>query len=303
MRDSSQRMSYHEFTISIPATFKDALIQQLTHAGCLGVVDQDDSITAYFPEAVDIKRIEHGLSIMQALLEKALPTGSLSFTHKLIPEQDWNETWKKDFRPVNVGVHFTVLPPWEKARKDRINLVIDPAMAFGTGHHETTRSCLELMDKYTPKINKDRFLDLGTGTGILAIAAAKLGYRRVTGVDTDELAIEAARKNIELNRAGGIEIREGSISDLDDSYDFITANIVSGVLVELAPLISTHLKQGGIAVLSGTLAGQDNEVIDAMTQAGLKLVERYRDGKWVSLVVSHRREIQLPRKRRPAKKT
>ncbi len=281
-------MSYHEFTIFLPATFKDALIQRLTNAGCLGVVDQDDSITVYFPETSDIKKIAHELSIMQALLEKALPTGRFSFTHKLIPEQDWNETWKKDFHAIDVGVHFTVLPPWEKQRKGRINLVIDPAMAFGTGHHETTRSCLELMDKYALKVRRDHFLDLGTGTGILAIAAAKLGYRRVIGVDTDKLAVDAAQKNAELNQTRSIEIRKGSISDLDDTYDFITANIIAGVLVELAPLIASHLKKDGIAILSGILTGQDKEVIKAMVQTGLNLVERYLDGKWVSLVVSPR---------------
>ncbi len=281
-------MSYHEFTIFLPATFKDALIQRLTNAGCLGVVDQDDSITVYFPETSDIKKIAHELSIMQALLEKALPTGRFSFTHKLIPEQDWNETWKKDFHAIDVGVHFTVLPPWEKQRKGRINLVIDPAMAFGTGHHETTRSCLELMDKYALKVRRDHFLDLGTGTGILAIAAAKLGYRRVIGVDTDKLAVDAAQKNAELNQIRSIEIRKGSISDLDDTYDFITANIIAGVLVELAPLIASHLKKDGIAILSGILTGQDKEVIKAMVQTGLNLVERYLDGKWVSLVVSPR---------------
>jgi ribosomal protein L11 methyltransferase len=142
------------------------------------------------------------------------------------------------------------------------------------------------MDKYTPQVRRDRFLDLGTGTGILAIAAAKLGYRRVTGVDTDKLAVEAARKNIELNQTGGIEIQKGSISDLDGTYDFITANIIASVLVELAPLMASHLKQDGIAVLSGLLTGQDKEVIEAMAQTGLNLVERYLGGKWVSLVVS-----------------
>jgi ribosomal protein L11 methyltransferase len=280
-------MSYFEFTIRIPAPFKDALIQQLIGAGCLGVVEHDnDRVTAYFPEAVDIKTIVHDLALVQALLEKSDPSEKFTFTHRIIPEQDWNETWKKDFHAIDVGVHFTVLPPWEKQRKGRINLVIDPAMAFGTGHHETTRSCLELMDKYTPQVRRDRFLDLGTGTGILAIAAAKLGYRRVTGVDTDKLAVEAARKNIELNQTGGIEIQKGSISDLDGTYDFITANIIASVLVELAPLMASHLKQDGIAVLSGLLTGQDKEVIEAMAQTGLNLVERYLGGKWVSLVVS-----------------
>jgi ribosomal protein L11 methyltransferase len=281
-------MSYYELTIHIPSPFKEALIRRLTAAGCLGVIEQDEMVTAYFPENVDIKTIVHDLSLVKALLDASSGSKGLTFTHSLIPEQDWNETWKKGFDPIDVAEHFTVLPPWEAPRKDRINLVIDPAMAFGTGHHETTRSCLELLDRYTPKVNKDRFLDLGTGTGILAIAAAKLGFRQVTGVDTDRLAVDAAKKNIKLNRSGGIDIREGSITDLVDTYDFIAANIISGVLVALAPQLASHLKPGGIAVLSGILIGQDDEVIEAMAEAGLKLVERYIDGKWVSLVESHR---------------
>lgn len=280
-------MSYYEFTIHILSPFKEALIRRLTAARCLGVIEQDEMMTAYFPETVDIKTIVHDLSLIKALLNASSGPESLTFTHSLIPEQDWNETWKKGFDPIDVAEHFTVLPPWEAPHKDRINLVIDPAMAFGTGHHETTRSCLELLDRYAPKVNKDRFLDLGTGTGILAIAAAKLGFRQVTGVDTDGLAVDAAKKNIELNHSGDIDIREGSIADLGEAYDFIAANIISGVLVALAPQLASHLKPGGIAVLSGILIGQDEEVIKAMAEAGLKLAERYIDGKWVSLVFSH----------------
>jgi ribosomal protein L11 methyltransferase len=279
-------MSYYEFTIDIPSPFKEALIRWLTAVGCLGVIEQDEMVTAYFPGTVYIKTIVHELSLIKALLDASGGPEGLTFTHALIPEQDWNETWKKGFDPIDVGDHFTVLPPWEAPRKDRINLVIDPAMAFGTGHHETTRSCLELLDKYAPKVNKDRFLDLGTGTGILAIAAAKLGFRQVTGVDTDRLAVDAAKKNIELNHSGGIDIREGGIDDLGDTYDFIAANIISGVLVALAPQFASRLNPCGIAALSGILMGQDKEVIEAMAAAGLKLVERYIDGKWVSLVFS-----------------
>ncbi len=277
-------MPYYEFTIHIPSAFKEALIRRLSAAGCLGVIEQDEMVTAYFPETVDIKTLIHDLSLVKALLDASSGPGGLTFTHALIEEQDWNEAWKKGFSPIDVADNFTVLPPWEPLRKNRINIVIDPAMAFGTGHHETTRSCLELLNRYAPKVNKDRFLDLGTGTGILAIAAAKLGFRQVTGVDTDRLAVDAAIKNIDLNHSGGIDIREGSIADLSDSYDFIAANIISSVLVALAPQLASHLNPRGVTVVSGILSSQDDEVIEAMTHAGLKLIERYLDGKWISLV-------------------
>ena len=278
-------MSYYEFIIKIAGPFKDALIQRLTDAGCLGVIEQDETITAYFPETVDIGTITKDLSLLEALFDKSDKFQSFSFSHALIPEQDWNESWKKGFTPLDVGKRFTILPPWEKKREGRINLIIDPGMAFGTGHHETTRSCLVLMEKYDQKVAKEGFLDLGTGTGLLAIAAFRLGYRHIVAIDTDPLAVEATKTNSALNRIDGLEIREGSIADLNETYDFIAANIISGVLVQIAPSLSAHLKPGGIAILSGILKGQENEVIEAITAAGLKLLEQYRDGKWVSLVI------------------
>jgi ribosomal protein L11 methyltransferase len=280
-------MSYYEFIIKVTGPSRDTLIQRLTDAGCLGVVEQDDTITAYFPETVDIETITKDLSLLKALFEKSDKVQDLSFSRTLIPEQDWNESWKKGFTPLDVGERFTVLPPWEKKREGRINLVIDPGMAFGTGHHETTRSCLVLMEKYAGTRAKERFLDLGTGTGLLAIAASRLGYRHIAAIDTDPLAVDAARTNSALNQIDGLEIREGSIADLNETFDFIAANIISGVLVQLAPALAAHLKPGGIAVLSGILAGQENEVVEAMLQAGLKLLEQYRDGKWISLAIGH----------------
>ena len=278
-------MSYYEFLIKIPDAFRDKLIQRLTDAGCLGVIEQDEAITAYFPETVDISAITDDLSLLNTLLEKSGQVRGLFFSRALIPEQDWNESWKKGFLPIDVGERFTILPPWEKMHDGRINLVIDPGMAFGTGHHETTRSCLVLMEKYADAGAKERFLDLGTGTGLLAIAASKLGFRSVIAVDTDPLSIEATHKNVELNQVTNVDIREGSVVKAPGMFDCIAANIISGVLVQLASALASYLKPGGIAVLSGILRGQENEVIEAITQVGLRLLEQYQDGKWVSLVI------------------
>ncbi len=279
-------MAYHELSIRMPALFREALIRKLTSTGCLGVIEQDDSLIVYFPETTDLTRIRGELSIMQSLLEKSGQNTPLTYSISIIADQDWNESWKKGFVPIDVGNRFTILPTWEQQKKDRINLIIDPAMAFGTGHHETTRSCLVLLEKYAEMSKKNSFLDLGTGTGILAIAALKLGFHRVLALDTDLLAVEAARKNLELNHAAGVEIVEGSIANLSESFDFVAANIISGVLVLLAPQIAAHVRPGGIAVLSGILGNQGDEVLAATTQAGLKLMERYPDGKWISLAVT-----------------
>jgi len=280
-------MPYFEFTIKIAAPLTDAVIQKVMDVGCLGVIEQGDSIIAYFPDTADIKIITNELFLLQTLLERSDLDHRLSFSYSLIPEEDWNETWKKGFNPIDIGERFTILPPWKERRKYRINIVIDPAMAFGTGHHGTTRSCLILMERYADKNRNKNFLDLGTGTGILAIAAKYLGFQRVVAVDTDPMAVDAALLNINFNQVQDIEVREGSISGLNETYDFITANIISGILILLAPALAAHLTTGGTAILSGILTGQENEVIEAIAQAGLKLLEQYHDDKWVSLVVTH----------------
>jgi ribosomal protein L11 methyltransferase len=280
-------MAYHELTINISEPCKDALIQRLSEWGCLGVIEQDEFLIAYFPESIDISTIINEFSIFKTLFEKAGYVPNLTFKHTLIQEQDWNESWKKGFTPLDVGEHFTILPPWERKHDNRINLIIDPGMAFGTGHHETTRSCLVLLEKYDGKCAKDRFLDLGTGTGLLAIAASKLGYKHVLAVDIDPLATEATRMNMELNKVTNVVVREGSIVEASGTFDCITANIISGVLIQLVPRIASRLKTPGIAVLSGILVEQADEVISAFQQTGMKLLEKYCDGKWVSLVVAH----------------
>ncbi len=277
-------MAYHEFIITISEPFRDALIRRLTGSGCLGVIEQDEAITAYFPETIELRSITDELSLLNTILTRSGQT-ELTFSHRMIPEQDWNETWKEGFHAIDVGERFTILPPWEEKKKGRINIVIDPAMAFGTGHHGTTRSCLVLMERYAETSGKEQFLDLGTGTGILAIAASLLGYRQVVAADTDPLAVDAAKTNSALNGIAGIDIRLGGIDGLQESFDFIAANIISGVLVQLASALAARLKCGGTLICSGILRGQEDEVITAMQQQRLILIERYHDGKWVSLVL------------------
>jgi len=277
-------MAYYEFTITIPDAFLGALVQRLTEQGCLGFLEKEDILVAYFPDSADMKPVFRELEVMKSLMEKTGQGQHLVYRHALIPEQDWNESWKKGFVPIDVGERFTILPPWEQQSDNRINLVVDPGMAFGTGHHETTRSCLVLMERYADKTGKDRFLDLGTGTGLLAIAAVKLGYRNVIAVDTDPLSIEAVARNKELNHVSDIELIQGSIADVHGTFDVIAANILSGVLVQLAPDIVSCLSPSGIVILSGILAEQADEVIMAYEQSGMTILELLPDGKWVSIV-------------------
>lgn len=280
-------VTYREITIKLPEIAKEAVTHRLMELGCLGTIERADTIIAYFDEPADMGLIEKEIASVQSALTQAGLDVPVAIRHAVIPGEDWNRTWKAGFKPIDVGERFTILPPWEEKKSGRINLVIDPGMAFGTGHHETTRSCLVLMEKFSrPASPEARFLDLGTGTGLLAIAASHLGYKRVMAIDIDPLAIEATRRNIALNDAGiDIEVIEGDIARIDIVFDLIAANLIATVLINLAPAIASHLNPRGSAILAGILKGQEDEVIAAMESAGLAFREKLIDGKWVSVVV------------------
>jgi len=276
-------MPYHQIAITIPEQFKDPLLRKLAELGSLGSLDQEHAITAYFPETAPLSSILGELQVVSLLVNAAEHDIPVRIEHSLLPDADWNESWKKGLTSIAVGERFTVLPPWEQPSGSRIPLIIDPGMAFGTGHHETTRSCLVLMERYAGAVRAERFLDLGTGTGLLAMAALALGFRSVFAVDTDPLAIEASRRNIVLNRAEKIELIEGGIDQVEGDFDMIAANLISGTLVQLSGEIASRLVPGGIVIMSGILKGQDDEVVAAAENCGLTCIERLVDGKWVSL--------------------
>ena len=281
-------MAYYEFTIGTFGNSKDALLNRMSEMGCLGVTDLGEKIIAYFRDTHDIIRLRDQLTSFKKVLRESGLSSDFTFDYLYLSERDWNESWKKRFIPIDVGRNLSILPPWEGAPSGRIPLIIDPGMAFGTGHHETTKTCLMLIEKYvTSTIPSLHFLDVGTGTGILSIAAAKLGFTYVVGVDIDPLAVDAARRNAGLNSLTNIEIREGGISEVKATFDMIAANLMSEVLVLIAPEIASRLNTPGIAILSGMLVGQEDDVINAMEKEGLSLIESVVDDRWISLMLTH----------------
>jgi len=279
-------MGYYEFVVTAPDESKDALLNKMSEMGCLGVNETGKRISAYFKDTHDIIQLRDSLESFRKVLEQAGLDPGFSFDYLYLSERDWNEPWKKRFIPIDVGEQLSILPPWEKSDKNRIPLIIDPGMAFGTGHHETTKACLQLIERFSKTSPKDRFLDVGTGTGILAIAASRLGFKAVVGVDIDPLATDAAKRNAELNSLQNVEILEGTIARVQGAFDMIAANLMSEVLVSIAPEIVSRLNYTGLAIFSGMLKGQEDDVLHAMERSGLSAIETLVDGRWVSIVLA-----------------
>jgi len=279
-------MLYYEFTISAPDDSREAIINRLAEMGSTGFLEKDGKILAYFEEKANLPGICDSLSRFRDVLRSSGLDPAFSFEYSILPEKDWSENWKKNFVPIDIGENLTIIPSWLKKETERIPVIIDPGMVFGTGYHETSQTCLVLIEKISKGEQKESCLDIGTGTGILAIGAARLGFRQVTAIDIDPMAIDAVKRNIEENRLTNVVVQKGDIFSIDGQFDLILANLLSGILVDIAPDICSRLKPEGKAVLSGMLTGQEDEVIEAYEMQGLTLEETVISGQWITLVFS-----------------
>jgi len=209
-------------------------------------------------------------------------------TSLTVADQDWLAEWKKGYEPIAVGQSLLICPSWrrDQARNsDRIVIEIDPGMAFGTGTHETTRGCLELLEKYW---KGGSLLDVGTGTGILAIAAVKLRPgSRVVGFDLDPEAVEVALENVAINGvADEIEIEVNKLSSYQgQEFDLILANLTADVIIPLSPEFPQVLKPQGALIVSGVLREQTDDVRAALESHNLTLIEMMPEGEWMTMAL------------------
>ncbi len=284
--DNSARC-WQALDIDLAPAAREAVEYALMEAGALGTEttetsDQAVKVTGYFDGTPDRERVRAELA--EALRIYELPSSSArAMNLREVANEDWLGEWKKNWQPVETG-RFIVAPPWSQLplTNDRIVIRIEPGMAFGTGTHETTRLCLAAIEKY---FDGGSFLDVGTGTGILAIAAAKLfPEARINACDTDAAAVGIARENASLNDTGDrIQFDVGSI-DETASADFVCANLTADVISGLMPsLIGVTC---GRLVLSGILNSQVDEVLARLRECGISdPVETMRDGEWAALVI------------------
>lgn len=265
---------------------REAIEYGLMEAGALGTETRetaDDAIVVGYYDG-PIEEAEIRTALIEALRIYNLPPSSLiDLKVSEVADRDWLAEWKKEWRPVEVG-RFIVAPPWSElsSASDRIVIRIEPGMAFGTGTHETTRLCLKAIEKY---FRGGSFLDVGTGTGILAIAAVKMfPAARVEAVDTDADAVEIARENARLNGVGDqIDFRVGAIDEQTASANLVCANLTAPVIADSLPLLLGATC--GRLVLSGILDSQVDFVESRLQELGASVLKSEQDGEWIALII------------------
>ena len=260
----------------------------------LGLKNRENSVTCYLP---DNEQGDQMLIELKAELKalKARDTegrfGRLEIRENTVKEEDWANNWKQYFHPFPVGQNLLVMPSWEQldVPTPREIILIDPESSFGTGQHETTRMCLELLDGRV--CEGDKMLDLGCGSGILSVASAKLGASHVTCVDIDENSVKIAKQNLEKNNisADKFTVKCGNICDdaalrdsLGGGYDVVCANIVADVLIAMSDYFMSFLDDDGVLIVSGIIKERADEVFRVLKSKGLKMVGMREREDWLA---------------------
>jgi ribosomal protein L11 methyltransferase len=283
-------MRWAEMTIECPRDSVDAVTEAFFEAGCGGVTQigtDPVSISGSLPVTDElVGRMTALKAHLVRLPEWGLPAVPAELTVRYAEEEDWANAWKQHFKPVRVGKSLIVKPSWEPYTPDAGDLVLelDPGMAFGTGNHPTTRLCMEALEKYiNPGI---RVADVGTGSGILSLAAARLGAANVFATDIELLPRQIAAENVVRNGLEGvISVLEAEDFEAAAQHcDLVVMNIVAHAIVALAPQTANRLKPDGIFIGSGIVTEHEAAVNEAMAAVGIDLVETFREDIWVCFV-------------------
>lgn len=275
-------MDYLRLYLQLPDDLHELLIAELFDLDFDGFEQEDNLLIASITSAQyddtkreTIERILFGIEGAELLKEE------------LVKPQNWNEQWEQSIQPQSIG-RFYVRPTWSKplaADSNLIELFIDPKMAFGTGYHATTRLILEILEEVIEE--DDEVLDAGTGTGILGIAALKLGAKSVFGFDIDEWSEQNANENILLNQVQNFEVRHGSLEQIpvNKQYDIILANINRNALITLLPDLCKHLKKSGKILLSGLLDSDEEIMLSVTDKLNLSYQFTRQQSEWIAILL------------------
>lgn len=298
-------MLWVELSVDTPAEFVEPLTQVFTEHGEGGVAidlpggyNPDEGESPPIADRVTVKtyiphdsRLEQRYSRIDVAVRLVAHVGDISDLNvRVIKEEEWEKAWKEHFHVLHIGKRTVIVPTWRTYEPEDTDVVInlDPGMAFGTGHHPTTRMCLELLEEHvTPGV---RVLDLGCGSGILSIAAAKLGASSAFGLEIDPIAATAAERNVTENGVvDTVTTEEATLPHpkvIAGMYDLVIANISSKVIIDLAEYIVTALVRGGTIILSGILEEQQAGVLDRLSELGVTVKDTMTDTDWVALVAT-----------------
>lgn len=295
--DAGESMAKGWWVADVPCdpSFSDELAALLAERFGVGVQLEDAGVRLYLP-AEDAPA--EWRNILESTVDHFRTSWGLSTTdpvrYGLCEDLDWNARWKEGFKPLRVGRRLVIVPTWEPytPNPEDVVLTIDPGMAFGTGHHETTRLCLkwleEVMGAWRHPVPPS-LLDVGTGSGILAMAGALLGYRPVVGVDNDPEAVGIAEENRAKNpRAASVRFLAGTADQAAGTFAVVVANIQAGPLMAMAEVLGRKVEPGGRLGLCGVLAEQAASVISRYESLGFREHRRIQDGEWVLIELGAR---------------
>ena len=252
---------------------------------------EDLEITGYFEANQDkddlVKKITEKINEMKSY---GLDAGAVSLETKYVADQDWNTAWQKFYHVIDFSRHLAIVPQWEDyqpAFSDQQLIKLDPGLAFGTGGHTTTQLVLMALERSL--VRPMKVMDIGTGSGILAIAASKLGAKEVLATDISDEAVTAARENIKLNNLDNIEVKKANLlKDTDKKFDLILANILAEVLVDLIPDLDAHLTENGKVIFSGIDYLQLPKIEKLLDEYGFEIKLKMREGRWIGLLIARK---------------
>jgi len=275
--------SFFEITIETDPFNAEELCGLVWELQPLGIVELDHSIIASFE--TDDSLDEKVKNFLHLLVEREF-INFFDYSIKEIEDINWNEEWEKNLKVIKVTDRIVIKPSFREyfPTPDEIVLTIDPKMSFGTGEHQTTKLMLSMCEKYVKP--KTRVLDVGTGTGVLAIASVLLGADYALGIDNDEWCYENALENIDQNHVyGKVEFRLAEISNIaENNFDVLLANIQKDVLLIIAKEIAEKVKAGGMVILSGLLFTDEFDIVECYTKLGFSFVVKMQLDEWITLM-------------------